>query len=68
MKPDLQDGDVVLLKDPQVKTNHWPMGVMVKTYPSSDERLRKADVKIVKDDTYNIPQANNRYGSSFVWC
>lgn len=50
MKPDIQDGDVVLWKDLQAKTNHWPIGV-VKTYPSSDGQIRKADVKIVTDGT-----------------
>lgn len=48
-RPNLQDGDIVLLKDSQARRNHWPMGVVVKTYPSSDGRVRKADVKVVKD-------------------
>lgn len=50
MKPYIQDDDVVLWKDPQAKRNHWPIGV-VKTDPSSDGQIRKADVKIVKDGT-----------------
>lgn len=46
---DLQEGDVVILKDHQTKRNDWPMGIIVKTFPSSDTRVRKVEVKITKD-------------------
>lgn len=48
-RPNLQQGDVVLLKDPLVKRNQWPMGVIAKVHPSSDGLVRKVEVKVVKD-------------------
>lgn len=46
---DLEEGDVVLLKDSNVKRNEWPIGLIVKTIPSSDDKLRKVEVKIIKE-------------------
>lgn len=46
-KPDLDKGDVVLLKGAQVKRNEWPMGVVVDTTPSKDKRVRQVDIKVV---------------------
>ncbi|XP_026003932.1 uncharacterized protein LOC113009687 [Astatotilapia calliptera] len=48
-RPNLQQGDVVLLKDPLVKRNQWPIGVIAKVHPSSDGLVRKVEVKVVKD-------------------
>ncbi|XP_030596050.1 uncharacterized protein LOC115787465 [Archocentrus centrarchus] len=48
-RPNLRQGDVVLLKDPLVKRNQWPMGVIVKAHPSSDGHVRKVEVKVIKD-------------------
>lgn len=45
-RPNLQKGDLVLLKDSQVKRNHWPMGVVVKTFSSHDGKVRKVEVKV----------------------
>ena len=47
-KRNVQEGDVVLLKDGQVKCNDWPIGLIVRTLQSSDNRVRKAEVKIMK--------------------
>ena len=47
-KRNVQEGDVVLLKDGQVKRNEWPIGLIVKTLPSADDRVGKVEVKIVK--------------------
>ena len=46
-KPNLQEGDVVLLKDSQSKRNDWPMGLINRTFPSEDGRVRKIEVKII---------------------
>ncbi|XP_062846307.1 uncharacterized protein LOC134305914 [Trichomycterus rosablanca] len=46
--PNLQEGDVVLLKDSQARRNDWPMGVITKTVPSKDGKVRKVEVKITK--------------------
>ncbi|XP_039901127.1 uncharacterized protein LOC120742062 [Simochromis diagramma] len=48
-KPNLKEGDVVLLKDKQLKRNEWPMGVIVKTLPSRDGVVRKMEVKVTRD-------------------
>lgn len=44
-RPNLQEGDVVLLKDTKVKRNDWPVGLV--TFPSEDGKVRKIEVKIV---------------------
>ncbi|XP_027882064.1 uncharacterized protein LOC114150069 [Xiphophorus couchianus] len=41
-------GDVVLLKDSQAHRNDWPIGIIVKTLPSSDKIVRKVEVKTTK--------------------
>ncbi|KAJ8015814.1 hypothetical protein DPEC_G00000260 [Dallia pectoralis] len=51
VRPNLQEGDVVLLRDCQVKRNEWPIGLITKTMPSSDDRVRKVMVKTVKQGT-----------------
>ena len=53
-KPNVKEGDVVLLKDSQAHRNEWPMGLVVKTFPSSDKRVRKVEVRIVKDGTAKV--------------
>lgn len=44
-KPDLQEGDIVLIKDIQAKRNEWPLGRIVKAIASSDSKVRKVIVK-----------------------
>jgi len=53
-KPNVKEGDVVLLKDSQAHRNEWPMGLIVKVLPSSDNRVRKVEVRIVKDGTAKV--------------
>lgn len=48
-RPNLMDGDVVLLKDSLVKRQKWPTGLITKTSPSDDGKVRKVEVKLVKD-------------------
>ncbi|XP_024908570.1 uncharacterized protein LOC112486374 [Cynoglossus semilaevis] len=52
-KPNVKERDV-LLKDSQAHRNEWPMGLVVKTLPSSDNRVRKVEVQIVKDGTAKV--------------
>lgn len=47
-KPNVQEGDVVLLKDPQVKCNECPMGFVTKIIPSADGKVCKLEVKAIK--------------------
>ncbi|XP_062600292.1 uncharacterized protein LOC134261921 [Saccostrea cucullata] len=39
-------GDIVLLKDSQVKRTEWPMGLITKVFQSSDEKVRKVEVRV----------------------
>ncbi|XP_038071931.1 uncharacterized protein LOC119740639 [Patiria miniata] len=48
-KPNLQEGDVVILKDTQVKRNDWPTGLITKTFPSEDGKVRKIEVRIIRN-------------------
>lgn len=57
-RPNLKTGDVVLLKDKSVHRNEWPMGRIVNAIPSDDGNIRKAEVRIFKNDkfcTYTRP-------------
>ncbi|XP_059210199.1 uncharacterized protein LOC131989046 [Centropristis striata] len=47
----IREGDVVLLKDSQVKRNEWPIGLIVKAIPSADNKVRKVEVKVIKHGT-----------------
>jgi len=50
----LKEGDVVLIMESDLPRNVWPKGIIVKTYPSNDGRVRIVDVKI-KDHIYKRP-------------
>ena len=42
-------GDVILLKDKTIYRNEWPIGLIVRVFPSPDGNVRKAEVRIIKD-------------------
>ena len=44
-KPDIQEGDIVLIKDGQEKRNEWPLGRISKAIASLDSKVRKVVVK-----------------------
>ncbi|XP_052062914.1 uncharacterized protein LOC127702663 [Mytilus californianus] len=44
---DLIKGDVILLKDKNLCRTQWPIGVIVNSFKSSDEHVRKAEVRII---------------------
>ena len=44
-KRDLAINDIVLVKDPDVMRNKWPMGRVTSVIPSEDGLVRKAFVK-----------------------
>lgn len=50
-KPNVKIGDVVLLKESQAPRNNWPVGLVVKTFPSADKMVRKVELKIVDQGT-----------------
>ncbi|XP_042281759.1 uncharacterized protein LOC121906755 [Thunnus maccoyii] len=43
--PNLQEGDLVLLKDSQAARNNWPMAIITKAFSGSDGRVRKVELK-----------------------
>ena len=47
-RPNLQEGDVVLLKDAQVKRNDWPVGLVTQAFASEDGFVKKIEVKIIR--------------------
>lgn len=47
----LQQGDVVLLKDSQAARNEWPLALVTATYPSQDGKVRKVEVKTATQGT-----------------
>lgn len=52
-KPNLQVGDV-LLKDAQVHRSEWLVGLIVKTVPSNDSKVRKVEVKVMRQGTPRV--------------
>lgn len=46
----LEDGDVVLMKDNNFPRNNWPLGVIVNA-KSDDDRVCKAKVRVIRDGT-----------------
>ncbi|XP_039658089.1 uncharacterized protein LOC120560045 [Perca fluviatilis] len=47
----LQPGDVVLLKQSPAPRNEWPMALVTSTFPSSDGKVRKIEVKTSSQGT-----------------
>ncbi len=50
-RPNLQEGDIVLLKANQAKRYQWPTGLITKTFPGEDGLVQKVQVKIFKEGT-----------------
>nr|XP_055053838.1 uncharacterized protein LOC129438965 [Misgurnus anguillicaudatus] len=50
-KPNIKEGDLVLLKDNQVKRNEWPMALVTKAIVDSDGKVRKLELKVTKSGT-----------------
>lgn len=45
----LKTGDVVLLKDSQTCRGEWPMALVVNALESEDGKVRKAEVRVIKE-------------------
>ena len=57
-RPNVKQGDVVLLKDKNVLRNEWPVGIIEEAIPGRDGRVRKAVVRVLKEGkatTYTRP-------------
>ena len=42
----LQEGDIVLMRDKTLHCNDWPMGVVEKAFLSDDARVRKVELHV----------------------
>ena len=47
----LQEGDLVLLKDKQVARNEWPLACVISAFASDDGKVRSVKVKVSAHDT-----------------
>lgn len=47
--PNIKKGDVVLLRDKSAFRNDWPLGLVVRTFASDDGKVRKIEVRVMKD-------------------
>ena len=50
-RPNVQEGDLVLMKDSQVQRNDWPLALVTKTFPDKDGKVRKIELKVTKSGT-----------------
>ncbi|CAC5374701.1 unnamed protein product [Mytilus coruscus] len=48
-RKNVQEGDIVLMCDKSLHRNEWPVGIIIKTHTSDDNRVRKVDVRLGKD-------------------
>ena len=53
-QPNLQVGDIVILKEDKLFTCHWPLAKIIETYPGTDGLVRVALVK-TSTSTYKRP-------------
>ncbi|XP_033119843.1 uncharacterized protein LOC117119135 [Anneissia japonica] len=49
--PCLKVGDIVLIKKKEQHRNEWPMGRILNTYSSNDQRIRKVEVQTCEEGT-----------------
>ena len=54
-KPNLQVNDIVTMKEPDIKRNHWPLGKVEEIMPSADGLVRKVKLRLAckQDDKQN---------------
>ena len=45
-RPNLKEGDVVLISDPGTPRNHWPVGVVLEAISSKDALVRTVRLKV----------------------
>ena len=48
-RPDVKEGDVVIIKDAQAHRNDWPIGLVTRTFPSKDKKTRKVEIRSSRD-------------------
>jgi hypothetical protein len=45
----VEEGSLVLLRDPGTQRNDWPIGVVVRSFQSDDSLVRSVEVRVMKD-------------------
>lgn len=50
-KPNLKEGDIVLMKDSQCKRNQWTMGIIINAIPSKDGLVSKVEGRGSRNQT-----------------
>lgn len=53
-RPNLQEGDIVLMRDSAVKRNEWPIAMITKALPSKDCVVRSVEVKAIRQGTPKV--------------
>lgn len=53
-RPNLQEGDIVLMRDSAVQRNHWPMAMITKIFPSKDKVVRTVEVRAIRQGTPKV--------------
>ncbi|XP_077055258.1 uncharacterized protein LOC143706807 [Siphateles boraxobius] len=53
-QPNLQVGDVVVLKDKGARRNEWPMGLIVNTFPGRDGRVHQVELRVVQGGSARV--------------
>ena len=48
-QPNLQEGDLVLLRSKEVARNRWPLARVMKAQESADGKVRKVELLTAKD-------------------
>ncbi len=57
-QPNIRKGDIVLLKEKNTARNEWPIGLVEKAIPGTDNMVRAAIVRVIRDKkatTYTRP-------------
>ncbi|XP_025767154.1 uncharacterized protein LOC112848179 [Oreochromis niloticus] len=52
--PNIERGDVVLMKDDRTCRNDWPMALVTNTFPGGDGNVRKIEIRVVRDGVAKV--------------
>ncbi|CAC5390530.1 unnamed protein product [Mytilus coruscus] len=47
---DLNIGDIVLMRDRELPRPQWPMAIVTKVFPSADRKIRKVEIRTIRDN------------------
>ena len=48
--PNLEVGNIVLIKTSDLPKGQWPLGIIKRTFPGIDNLVRKVEVRVVRDE------------------